>query len=60
MIHTLLKIINCFVFIDLILDKMTLDEHTLYDEARDWIDYYIETHPDKKDNHKILLNMITK
>ncbi|CAD8127881.1 unnamed protein product [Paramecium sonneborni] len=40
--------------------KMTLDEHTLYDEARDWIDFYIETHPDKKENHRILLNMITK
>ncbi|CAD8199200.1 unnamed protein product [Paramecium octaurelia] len=40
--------------------KLTLDEHTLYDEARDWIDFYIETHPDQKENHKILLDMLTK
>ncbi|CAD8082022.1 unnamed protein product [Paramecium primaurelia] len=40
--------------------KMTLDEHILYDEARDMIDYYIETHPDQKENHKILLKMLTK
>lgn len=39
---------------------MTLDEHILYDEARDWVDFYIETHPDEKQNHKILLNMLTK
>lgn len=36
-----------FVLINaIIIDKMTIDEHILYDEVRDQIDRYIETHPD--------------